>query len=175
MAAEVKRWPLRAAITLLVLAATFAGWAAWSWLRAPADVPLDYATERDAALRAGRQHVAQLTTLNYSDVDGGIARWLAVSTGPLRDQLTGTSEQAKSTLRAGAAASVTATGSVLDAAVSELDPHAGTARLLVSVEITQTRAGAPAATTRNRFVVGLTRTGDEWKVSALDQVPRGEG
>jgi Mce-associated membrane protein len=164
----VSRWPVRGAVVLLVLAAAFAGWALSLWLRAAPVV--DLSADRDAALLAGREHVAQLTTLDYHDVDGGIARWLTVSTGPLRAELAGTSDDTRRALRDGA---TVATGTVLDAAVSELDPGAGTARLLVSVEITKLKSGAPAATTHNRFLAGLTRTGDGWKVSALDQIPLG--
>jgi Mce-associated membrane protein len=158
------------AIALLAAATVFAGWAGWSWLRASGDDSIGYATARDEALRDGRQHVAELTSLDYHDVDKGIARWLEVSTGPLRDQLAATGEQTKNTLRQNA---TVATGAVLDAAVSELDERAGTARLLASVEITQAKEGAPASTKRNRFIAALTHTDAGWKVAALDQVPLG--
>ncbi|HEV2778077.1 MAG TPA: hypothetical protein VGX25_01625 [Actinophytocola sp.] len=161
---------LRVAIVLLVAAAGFAGWAGWYWLAAAGDEAVGYAEARDDVLRAGRAHVAELTTLDYHDVDAGIARWLSVSTGPLHDRLARTDEQTKSRLRQGA---TVATGTVLDAAVSELDQRAGTAKLLVSVEITTARAGAEPATKRNRFIASLARTGAEWKLSALDQVPFG--
>src|ERR1044072_1744182 len=75
----------RAAGVLGVLAAAFAGWAGWTWWRADADESLSYAQARDEVVAAGRAHVALLTTLDASDVDGGIDRWLTVSTGPLRD------------------------------------------------------------------------------------------
>ncbi len=163
---------LKIAIVLLVAAAAFAGWAAWSWLSASGDEALGYAAARDEALRAGREQVAQLTTLDYHDVDAGLARWLEVSTGPLHDKLAGTDEQTKNSLRQGGTVS---TGAVLDAAVSELDQHAGTAKLLVSVEITQAKQGSAPATKRNRFVAALTRTGAGWKLAALDQVPMGAG
>lgn len=163
---------LKIAIVLLVAAIAFAGWAGWTWLRASGDDALSFAAARDEALLAGRQQVAELTTLDYHDVDAGLARWLAVSTGPLHDKLAGTDEQTKNSLRQGGTVS---TGAVLDAAVSELDQHAGTAKLLVSVEITQARQGTAPATKRNRFVAALTRTGAGWKLSALDQVPLGAG
>ena len=168
MAAKVTL--VRVAIVLLVAAAGFAGWAGLSWLRASGDDALGYAATRDEALRVGRQQVAELTTLDYHDVDGGIARWLGLSTGPLRDQLAGTDAATRNSLRQGA---TVASGTVLDAAVSELDARAGTAKLLVSVEITTAKQGAATATKRNRFMAALTRTDGGWKVSALDQVPLG--
>lgn len=172
MAAEVTRpkWPLWTAIGLLAVAMAFAGFAGWSWLRTSGDDGLDFAASREAALRAGRGQIAELTTLDYHDVDAGIARWLTVSTGPLHEELAGTDEQTRNTLRQGA---TVATGAVLDAAVSELDQRAGTAKLLVSVEITQAKEGSPPSTKRNRFVAAMARTDAGWKVSALDQVPVG--
>jgi Mce-associated membrane protein len=163
-------WPLRAAVVLVVLAAVFAGWAGWTWWRAGADESLTYAQTRDEVLAAGRAHVALLTTLDSSDVDGGIDRWLTVSTGALRDELAATDAKTRQTLRQGG---TVATGRVLDAAVSELDSRTGTAKLLVSVEIATSVRGGEPATKRNRFVAGLTRTGDRWLLSALDQVPLG--
>jgi Mce-associated membrane protein len=172
VADEVRRgpWPLRAAVVLVVLAAAFAGWAGWTWWRADADESLSYAQARDEVLAAGRADVALLTTLDSSDVDGGIDRWLTVSTGSLRDELAATDAKTRQTLRQGG---TVATGRVLDAAVSELDTRTGTAKLLVSVEIATSVRGGEPATKRNRFVAGLTRTGDRWLLSALDQVPLG--
>ncbi|MPZ84529.1 MAG: hypothetical protein GEV28_30735 [Actinophytocola sp.] len=161
---------MRLAVLLVVLAVAFAGWAGWTWWRASGDESLGYAQARDEVLAAGRAHVTLLTTLDSSDVDGGIQRWLDVSTGALHDELAATDEQTRQTLRDGGSV---ATGRVLDAAVSELDTRAGTAKLLVSVEIATTvNAGAPA-TKRNRFVAGLTRSDHGWLLSALDQVPLG--
>jgi Mce-associated membrane protein len=163
-------WPSRVAVALVVLALAFAGWAGWTWWRAGDDPALEYAQARDEVLAAGRSHVTLLTTLDSSDVDTGIDRWLGVSTGALRDELAATDATTRKTLHDGGSV---ATGHVLDAAVSELDTRSGTAKLLVSVEIaTSVRDGEPA-TKRNRFVAGLTRTDHGWLLSALDQVPLG--
>lgn len=160
----------RAAIGLLVAALAFAGWAGWTWWRAGTDEALEYARVRDEVLATARSHVTLLTTLDTSDVDGGIERWLDVSTGALRDELAATDADTRTTLSEGATVS---TGRVLDAAVSELDTRAGTARLLVSVEIATAKDGGPPATKRNRFVAAMSRTDDGWLLSALDQVPLG--
>jgi Mce-associated membrane protein len=160
----------RIAIVLLVLAIGFFGFSAWSYVRATGDERLSYAADRDAALRAGRQQVAELTTLDSHDVDGALRRWLSVTTGPLHDQLAATSEATRTTLRS---AGTVATGVVLDAAVSELDPRVGTAKLLVSVEITTAKQGQPDSAKRNRFLAGLSRDQGTWRLSALDQVPLG--
>jgi Mce-associated membrane protein len=172
VAEEVSRrkWLPACAAVLLAGAMAFAGWSGWSWFEAANDESLSYATARDEALRTGRENIAQLTTLDYHDVDAGIARWLDVSTGPLHDELARTDDQTRQSLREGATVS---TGKVLDAAISELDQRAGTARMLASVEITVAKQGAAPTSKRNRFVAQLTRTDAGWKLSAIDQVPLG--
>ena len=155
----------------LVVALAFAGWGGWTWWQASRDDSLAYATARDEVLAAGREQVATLTTLDYHDVDGGIDKWLAVSTGGLRDELAATDATVREQLADNA---TVATGRVLDAAVSELDARAGSAKLLVSVEISTAKDGSPPLSKRNRFVAGMSRVDGVWKLSALDQVPLGE-
>lgn len=156
---------------VVVLALAFAGWGGWTWWQAERDDSLAYATARDEVLAAGRTQVATLTTLDYHDVDGGIDKWLAVTAGGLRDELAATDKATRQQLKDNA---TVATGRVLDAAVSELDTRSGSAKLLVSVEISTAKDGAAAAAKRNRFVAGMSRVDGEWKLSALDQVPLGE-
>jgi Mce-associated membrane protein len=160
----------RGAIALVAAAAVFAGWSGYEWYTASHDPALTYGVARDDALTSGRTLVAELSSLDYHDVDGGLGRWLAASTGPLHDQLAHTDETTKKTLAANA---TVATGKVLDAALSELDEHAGTAKLLASVEITMAKQGTAPAVKRNRFAAALTRTAEGWKLSALDQLPVG--
>lgn len=172
MAEEVtkRRGPLYAAAAAVVVATGFAGWAGWAWLDAGTDNGLDYARTRAAVLETGKTQVAELTTLDYHDVDRGIARWLEQSTGALHDRLAATDGATKKTLSGKGAV---ATGKVLDAAVSELDKDTGTARMLASVEISVAKDGTAPTTNRNRFAVALTRTPAGWKLSALDPIPVG--
>lgn len=156
------------AVAAVVAAAAFAGWGGWSWLTAAGDDTLTRAAARDEALRAGREHVARLTTMDYHDVEAGLDRWLAAATGPLRHELANTGDKTRTELRD---RGTVATGKVLDAALAELDTRAGTAKMLVSVEITTATEGSEPADTRNRFVARLERTADGWKLSALDPVP----
>lgn len=157
-------------LAVVVLALGFAGWAGWTWFQAGNDDDLGYAATRDEVLSTGRVQVATLTTLDYHDVDAGIDKWLAVSTGGLRDELAATSAETRKQLSAGG---TVATGRVLDAAVSELDTRSGSAELLVSVEISTAKDGAPPAARRDRFVAAMSRVDGGWKLSALDQVPLG--
>lgn len=158
------------AVAVFAAAAVFAGWSGYAWYAASHDSALTYGAARDEALTSGRTLVAELNTLDYHDVNGGLGRWLAASTGPLHDQLARTDDTTKKTLTANA---TVATGRVLDAALSELDEHAGTAKMLASVEITMARQGTAPAVKRNRFAAALSRTADGWKLSALDQLPVG--
>jgi len=155
---------------VVVAALVFAGWGGWTWLQAGNDDSLTYAEVRDEVLATGRTQVATLTTLDAHDVDGGIDKWLAVSTGGLRDELAATDAKTRQALTT---AGTVATGRVLDAAVSELDTRSGTAKLLVSVEISTVKDGSPPVAKRNRFIAGLSRVDGGWKLSALDQVPLG--
>jgi Mce-associated membrane protein len=155
---------------VVVAALVFAGWGGWTWLQAGGDDSIAYANARDEVLSVARTQVATLTTLDAHDVDGGIDKWLAVSTGGLRDELSATDAKTRKTL---SDQGTVATGRVLDAAVSELDTRSGTAKLLVSVEISTAKAGSPPVAKRNRFVAGMSRVDDGWKLSALDQVPLG--
>lgn len=169
MAVKVKL-PLLLSCVALAAAVAFAGWAGFSWYRAANDPASTFGSTRDDALRSGRQLVTSLSSLDYHHVDADLARWLDASTGPLHDQLARTDDTTKKTLTQGASVS---TGKVLDAALSELDEHVGTAKLLASVEITIAKEGVAPATKRNRFAAALTRTGQGWKLSALDQLPVG--
>ncbi|GHG24867.1 hypothetical protein GCM10017567_50050 [Amycolatopsis bullii] len=159
-----------ASVAVTAAAAVFAGWSGYSWYSAAHATSVTYGAARDEALTTGRTLVAELNTLDYHDVNGGLGKWLAASTGPLHDQLARTDETTKKTLAANA---TVATGRVVDAALSELDEHAGTAKMLASVEITMAKQGTAPAVKRNRFAAALSRTPDGWKLSALDQLPVG--
>nr|WP_158888977.1 hypothetical protein [Amycolatopsis anabasis] len=170
MIASQRKTLVRLGIVLVVAAAAFAAWAGWSWFSAAQDDSLAYQRTRAEVSDTGRRQIAELSTLDYHQVEQGIARWLDASTGALRDQLARTDGGTKTSL---AQNGTVATGKVLDAAVSELDTHAGTAKMLASVEITVAKEGAAPAVKRNRFTAQLTRTDAGWKLSALDQLPVG--
>jgi Mce-associated membrane protein len=155
---------------VVVAALAFAGWGGWTWWQAGSDDSIAYATARDEVLAAGRAQMAVLSTLDAHDVDGGIQKWLAVSTGELRDELAATDAKTRQALKD---AGTVATGRVLDAAVSELDTRAGTATLLVSVEIMTAKDGTAPVPKRNRFVAGMSHVDGGWKMSALDEVTVG--
>ncbi|GAA2393252.1 hypothetical protein GCM10010420_17590 [Streptomyces glaucosporus] len=150
----------------LVLALGFCGAGAWTYAQARGDDSLAYGRARDEALADGRAALAVLTTLDASsreDARAGIRAWRAASTGPLRDELG----------RTGPRAGASARGTVTEAAVTALDVRAGTAKLIATVSVEVTPAGAKTSTSdRKRLEAVLARTGeDEWKVKALSAVP----
>ncbi|MGW7537072.1 hypothetical protein [Amycolatopsis sp. NPDC054798] len=157
--------------TAAVLATAAAGWAGYTWWQASHDDGVARAVVREDALRAGRSAIAGLTTLDYRQAAAGYQRWLDASGGALHDELA--QDRQGSLDRIGQAKTVT-TGKVTDAAVTEVDTAAGTAKLIASVELVVAPAGEDAVTKRSRFQAGLTRAPDGWRVTALGQVPAGE-
>lgn len=169
-----ERWrpnpPLTAALVLLLLAATFAGWSGWSWYQAAHAGPSALAQARDQALRDGEQAVQNFNTLDYRNVGQGLKLWEQSSTGALHSQIaTGAArfeqqvEQAKTVTKA----------TVLDGALTALDVRAGTATILAAVQIVVTPSHGSPVTKQSRLVGQLTRTPSGWKLSALSQVPVG--
>jgi Mce-associated membrane protein len=153
---------------LLAVAVLFAAWAGWSWLSAPR-TPAG-ATVRDQALRAGEQAILNFNTLSYRSVAQGVRLWEQSSTGTLHSEIaSGQSafeqqiEQAKSTT----------TAKILDGALTALNTRAGTATIIVALQITVTPAHGSAATKQSRQEGVVTRTASGWKLSSLEQAPVG--
>lgn len=170
MSARTARLGGWAAVLVAVLVCALGG---WSYARTRGDDTLAYAKSRDAALTAGRHHLARLNSLDGTDarsVDDGLRQWLDVSTGPLHDQLARTREKDADELRRNGG---TARGTVTDAALTALDERAGTAGLIATVDVRITPRTGPAGTERKRFEATLARTADGWKVKSLTAIPVG--
>ncbi|MGK4579458.1 hypothetical protein [Kitasatospora sp. HPMI-4] len=163
------RW---AAVIAAVLFCAAAGW--W-YAQSTQDPRLLAAEARDAALADGRTELARLNSIDAGDSAAGLRQWLDATTGALHDQLrSGSGTDSAAVAKAG----TSARGTVTDAALTELDTRAGTARLIatVQVELTPPAGGTATGTTgtqRKRFEAGLARTRDGWKVTSLTAVPIG--
>ena len=172
--AGTRRWlsdPLLAtALVLVVLAAAFAGWAGWSWYSAAHSGPPASAQLRDQVLQAGEQAVQNFNTLDYRKVAQGLSLWEQSSTGTLHDEIT--AGRAQFTRQISQTKTVT-TARILDGALTSLNARAGTASIIVAVQITVTPASGSPATKQSRLAGRLTRTPAGWKLSALGQVPVG--
>ncbi|WP_406642240.1 hypothetical protein [Amycolatopsis sp. WGS_07] len=163
-AASPARSPRRtltwAAGIALAAATAFAAWSAWSWHTAATSPASTTGATRDEAVTAGRALITTVTTFDPQHRDQDLAHWQAATTGALQTSL-------PSTIPPSGAAM---TGHVLDAGLSDLDPQAGTAKLLASVEITVTKDGTAQPTRRTRLTATLARTASGWKLSSLDQL-----
>jgi Mce-associated membrane protein len=153
------------ALVVLVFGATAVLGVAW-WAAA-GSAEIERAHIREAVLADARQAAINLPSLDYQHAEEGIDRWIHTSTGQLqeefvsnRDRYVQVVKQAKRKTQA----------SITDAAVAELDLVAGTARVIVGVDVTVTpEQGAPMVS-RQRLNLGMTRTAEGWKASKVSPV-----
>jgi Mce-associated membrane protein len=166
-------------IGLLVVAAVCAGFFGWRWQDSrPSASSGGSGTSggsRSAALvqqvlRQGEQDVQNFNTLSYQNLSQGLSNWQNSSTGTLRSETTsGWSSFAKQVSKLKTVTSAT----ILDAALTSLDTHNGTAGIIVALQVTVTPAKGSAATKRSRLEGTLTKTSSGWKLSSLGEVPVG--
>jgi Mce-associated membrane protein len=157
----------RVLVIAVVLAAVAAAAFGALWALAATSGSLAMARDRDAVLADARQAAINLNTLDYRNVAAGLDLWQQSSTGQVlaefqqnRDQYAKLVQESRRTTVA----------TVPDAAVNELDEHAGVARVLVAVDVTVTPEGQAPAVTRQRLQMEMTRTPAGWKVSLLSPV-----
>jgi len=170
----LRRWvsePLVAtALVLATLAAVFAAWSGWSWYRASTAGPPPGAQLRDHVLQAGEQAVRNFNTLDYRRVTAGLALWEQSSTGPLHAEISAGRAQFERQIQQ---TKTITTARILDGALTALNPRAGTASIIVAVQITVTPANGSPVTKQSRLAGTLTSTASGWKLSQLGQVPVG--
>jgi Mce-associated membrane protein len=159
---------LLAAAAALVVAAVAAAWFGWSWYRAANAGPPAYSRARDQALQAGEQAVQNFNTLDYRHVSRGIGLWLQSSTGSLHSQVLRGRAQFEQQVRR---AKTITTARVLDGAVTALNTSAGTATVIVALQVTVIPPAGSPVVKQNRLEAGLSRTPSGWKLSTIDQVP----
>ncbi|MFP5019788.1 hypothetical protein [Pseudonocardia phyllosphaerae] len=135
------------------------------WLIAANSDAVQVADARDEALRDARQAVINLNTLDYHDAQKGLDLWIQSSSGSVRDEFV---KNRDSYAQLVTQQKRTTAATVTDAAVTEVDPRAGTARVLLGVDVTVTPEGRQPAVTRQRIEAGMTRTDEGWKVDALE-------
>lgn len=169
-----RRWlaepVVAAALVLAILAALFAAWSGWSWYRASTAGPPPDAQLRDQALQAGEQAVQNFNTLDYRKVAAGLALWEQSSTGPLRAEISKGRAQFEQQIQQ---TKTITTARILDGALTALNPQAGTASIIVAVQITVTPASGSPVTKQSRLVGTLAKTASGWKLSQLGQLPVG--
>lgn len=150
-----------AAVVAAVLALVFGA----LWLFALNSDSVQVAQARDEALRDARQAVVNLNTLDHTDAQAGLDLWIRSSSGSVRDEFV---KNRDAYAKLVTETKRTTTANVADAAVSEVDPRSGTARVLAGVDVTVTPEGGEPTVTRQRLELGMVRTDDGWKVDALE-------
>ena len=158
------------ALVLAVLAAGFAAWSGWSLYRASSAGPTASAQLRDQVLQAGEQAVQNFNTLDYRKVAAGLALWEQSSTGPLHTEITAGRTQFTQQIEQ---TKTVTTARILDGALTALNTRAGTASIMVAVQISVTPVSGSPVTKQSRLLGTLARTSSGWKLSALGQVPVG--
>lgn len=155
-------------LAVFAVALAFAGYGGVQWWSASTSTAAEQSAMRDEALRSARSAVETFNTLDHRTVDEGLDRWQATSTGPLAEELAGTRDTSRARI---VEARTVTQGTVVDAAVTELDPARGTASVIASVEVVVTPETGAAATKRVRFAAEMTRTDQGWLLSGIAQVP----
>ncbi len=177
---------------LVLVAAGFLVWAGTGWLSAGADVdrarqdlaaakarltgPGDagaVATKnaRDEARKAGQDAVVVMNTVDYRDADAALGRWAEVTTGSLHDEVVSSHDQSVQAIEN--AKSVTKAKAIV-AAVQAVDDRAGTATVLVALQVDVELGGAAPTTKYLRIRGTLRHTDQGWKLDGLGQVPVGQ-
>ncbi|OAP20834.1 hypothetical protein [Amycolatopsis sp. M39] len=168
--AEVSRPPFLSGRVLTVLAAVAvlaAAWFGWSWWSAAQDDSLARGRARDAVLAAASTELVTLNTIDYRTSAVDVDRWIAATTGQYGKDLSGDRQlqidRAKRTR-------TVSTASLVQAAVTDLNPSAGTARLIAVLNVrVSTGDGAPSAK-QARLAVDFARDGDTWKIGGVQAV-----
>ncbi|MFC4001974.1 hypothetical protein ACFS2C_18955 [Prauserella oleivorans] len=151
------------AVAALVAVLCCAGFGRQWWSAAEGDFGRRGAA-RDAAVRDGTHALTVLNTIDHRRAEPDVDEWLTVTTGQLQEDLKNDRDLHIDRARQGR---TVATASVTQAALSDLDEPAGTARLLAVVRVEL--GGQPK---RSALVADLVRAGDTWKVSAVQAAGR---
>jgi Mce-associated membrane protein len=159
---------------LLVLSVVFAacglgaaGWYGYEWYDSAKGNSVDALQTRDAALKAARQLAVTLQTVNPNRPEEGLDAWEAAATGDLLDQLKRDRGKYLAQLKQQPS---TSTATVLETALTDLDPSSGTASAITAMDVTQSAVVdnklAPPTTRQLRVKLTLKKTDAGWKASS---------
>lgn len=159
--------PIRVFAALVAIAAIAALFFGGRWVLALGDDGLELAAQREAVLVDARQAAISLNTLDYRNVAPGLDLWEQTSTGTLLDEFRANRAEYEQVVTQAKRVTV---ATVPDAAVAELDVRAGTARVLLAVDVRVSPEGQAAVSTRQRLELEMTRTDQGWKASRVAPV-----
>lgn len=164
-----RRSRLVAGVALLASAAVLAS-GLTALLRSGDDDAEAFSRGRDQALVAGTDAVVTLNSLDSASLTQGLARWKAVTTGSLHQDLVKLSSTDRKALSAVGSKS---TGTVLRSGLTRLDLRAGTAQAIFLVEVKVRDGGGQTSTKRNRLQGDLQREDGTWRLSGLTPITVG--
>jgi Mce-associated membrane protein len=166
-----RRWfaltPVTALAVLVALAALAALFFGGRWVLATGDDGLELAAQREAALMDARQAAINLNSLDHRNVAAGLDLWEQTSTGTLLEEFRANRAEYEQVVTQARRVTV---ATVQDAAVAELDVRAGTARVLVAIDVEVSPEGQAPVVTRQRLQLEMTRTDEGWKASRVAPV-----
>jgi Mce-associated membrane protein len=148
----------------VALAVGFAAWAGTRYASAASSPALSAGQVRDAAMSAGTREIADLNTVSVHSVATWEQRWLDDTTGAEHIKIQQTNPAAAAQI---AKVKTSSVATVTDAALTALDPRAGSARIIATVSIAQANAAGASDTVANRYIATLTLTSAGWKISSL--------
>ncbi|MET7996293.1 hypothetical protein ABZU76_35930 [Amycolatopsis sp. NPDC005232] len=157
----------RLLVVVPVLAVLAAAWFGWSWWRAAHDDALARGRDRDAVLAAASTELVALNTIDYHNGGADVDRWIGATTGQYGANLAGDRQLQ---LDRATSTKTVSTASLLQAAVTDLDPAAGTARVIAVLDVRVSTGGGAAVPKQARLTVDFARDGDAWKVGGVQAV-----
>lgn len=152
---------------LATLACVVAAWFGLSWFRAAHDESIRLGIVRDTALQDAQQAAINVNTLDHHRVRSGFELWEQSATGAALEEFR---SHRDAYVRTVTDSKTSSTARVGDAAVAELDDRAGTASVLVGVDVTYLPEQREPSCVRQRLVLGMKRTPDGWKVDKIGPV-----
>lgn len=151
-------------VAFVLIAYVVAGWFGVSWYRAAHDESIALAMVRDTALREAQQAAINVNTLDHRRVQDGLALWEGSATGAALEEFRTNRD---SYMRTVTDSKTTSTARVRDGAVADLNDLAGTARVLVGVDVTYTPEQREASCVRQRLQLEMQRTPGGWKIEKI--------
>ncbi|WP_439378262.1 hypothetical protein [Amycolatopsis lexingtonensis] len=155
---------LRLLVVLTVFSVLAAAFTGWTWWRAASDDSSARGRERDAVLAAAGPQLVTLNTIDYHSAAADVDRWISAATGQYGKDLSG--DRQLQIDRATTARTVS-TASLVQAAVTEIDVAAGSARLLAVLDVRVSTGGSPATPKLNRLTVDVSRSASGWKIAGV--------
>lgn len=160
--------PLRLATVvvavLALLACVLAGWFGVSWFLAANDESIALSMVRDTVLQDARQAAINVNTLDHRRAQDGLERWEQSATGAALEKFR-TNREAY--IRTVTDSKTTSTARARYGAVADLNTLAGTARVLIGVDVTYTPEQREPSCVRQRLQLDMQRTPDGWKIEKV--------